>query len=118
MPFGNEVDLITVKGSTLFKAFERSVENWDPVEQSGAFLQISGMYTHILFYTPRRRALLMGMFWTERCRWLRFYPLFAQIQIHVFSLFTVFHPVIFVCSEYEKTICVQGKFGSFEVWFT
>ena len=42
LPFGNEIDLITVKGSTLLKALERSVSNYDPVEQDGAFLQFSG----------------------------------------------------------------------------
>ena len=42
LPFGNVIDLITVKGSTLYKALERSVSNYDPVEQDGAFLQFSG----------------------------------------------------------------------------
>ena len=67
MPFGNEVDLITVKGSTLLKAFERSVEKWDPVEQSGAFLQMSGMYTHTLFYTQQANSFKVCMPWNERC---------------------------------------------------
>ena len=42
LPFGNEVDLITVRGSTLLKALERSVANYDPVEMDGVFLQFSG----------------------------------------------------------------------------
>ena len=42
LPFGNEIDLITVRGSTLLKALEKSVSNYDPVEMDGAFLQFSG----------------------------------------------------------------------------
>ena len=44
LPFGNEVDLVTMKGSTILKALEKSVEGWDPIDQSGAFLHFSGMF--------------------------------------------------------------------------
>ena len=43
LPFGNEIDLVTMKGSTILKALEKSVEGWDPIDQSGAFLHFSGM---------------------------------------------------------------------------
>ena len=46
LPFGNEVDFITVKGSTLMKALEKSVEDWDPQDQSGGFLQFSGRFSY------------------------------------------------------------------------
>ena len=41
LPFGNDIDLITVKGSTIMKALEKSVE----VDRSGGFLQFSGKYS-------------------------------------------------------------------------
>ena len=44
LPFGNEIDLVTLRGSTILKALEKSVEGWDPIDQSGAFLHFSGMF--------------------------------------------------------------------------
>lgn len=42
MPFGNMVDVITIKGKYLRAAFEHSVEFYDPIDRPGAFLQVSG----------------------------------------------------------------------------
>jgi len=41
LPFGGTVDLIQVKGSTLLKAFERSVHRYG--NKGGEFLQIGGI---------------------------------------------------------------------------
>lgn len=43
MPFGNEIDLVTVSGSNLRAQLEISVQDYDPVEQHGRFLQMSGL---------------------------------------------------------------------------
>lgn len=45
MPFGNEVDMIKVKGSNLRQQLEYAVEDYDPVDQHGKFLQFSGNNT-------------------------------------------------------------------------
>ena len=42
MPFGNMVDVITIKGKFLRAALEHAVEHYDPIDSSGAFLQVSG----------------------------------------------------------------------------
>lgn len=43
LPFGESIDLIQLKGSTLMKAFERSVERYG--QGRGEFLQVSGIFT-------------------------------------------------------------------------
>ena len=47
MPFGNMVDAFTIKGKYLRLVLEHSVENYDPIDRPGAFLQVSGEY-HII----------------------------------------------------------------------
>lgn len=42
LPFGNTVDVITIKGKYIRQAFEHSVAHYDLVDSSGAFLQVSG----------------------------------------------------------------------------
>lgn len=42
MPFGNMVDAFTIKGKYLRLVLEHSVENYDPIDRPGAFLQVSG----------------------------------------------------------------------------
>jgi len=43
MPFQNTIDKITVKGTTLKKAFEHAVSKWKPEDLDGKFLQVSGV---------------------------------------------------------------------------
>ena len=45
LPFGGTFDLVELKGSTLFKAFEHSVRRYG--ESSGEFLQVSGTFFHL-----------------------------------------------------------------------
>lgn len=40
LPFGGTFDLVKIKGSTMKKAFERSVHRYG--SKSGEFLQVSG----------------------------------------------------------------------------
>lgn len=65
LPFGNEIDLITIRGSTLLKALERSVSNYDPVEKDGAFLQFSGLH---VVYDVRKRSGRRVMSVKVRCQ--------------------------------------------------
>lgn len=64
LPFENDIDLITVKGSTLLKALERSVEDYDPAEQKGGFLQMSGIH---VTYDISRPALQRVVSASVRC---------------------------------------------------
>ena len=41
-PFGNNVDMIKLKGVYLRQAFEHSVANYDIHDRPGAFFQMSG----------------------------------------------------------------------------
>ena len=42
-PFGNTIEMITLKGVHLREVMEHSVANYDPLDPSGRFLQVSGM---------------------------------------------------------------------------
>ena len=42
MPFGNSVDIISIRGKYLRQALEHSVSRYDVTDRPGAFLQVSG----------------------------------------------------------------------------
>lgn len=42
LPFGNEIDMVKIKGSNLRKQLELSVQDYDVIDQHGKFLQFSG----------------------------------------------------------------------------
>ncbi|XP_045197395.2 snake venom 5'-nucleotidase-like [Mercenaria mercenaria] len=43
MPFGNEIDVATVKGKNIREQLETSVKEWSPKGEHGRFLQMSGL---------------------------------------------------------------------------
>ncbi|XP_052809054.1 snake venom 5'-nucleotidase-like [Mya arenaria] len=47
LPFGNQVDLIRLRGLHLRQAFEHSVAKYDPQDRPGAFFQMSG--AHVVY---------------------------------------------------------------------
>ena len=53
-PFGNTIDMITIKGKYLYEAFEHSVVKYDIHDHPGAFLQMSGkvLYPFYIEKTP------------------------------------------------------------------
>ena len=42
-PFGNTVEMISLKGVHVRAVMEHSVANYDPLDPSGRFLQVSGI---------------------------------------------------------------------------
>lgn len=51
MPFGNTVDIVTVKGKNIRDQLEISVQMLDPEEPHGRFLQMSGKCLSVCLYT-------------------------------------------------------------------
>ena len=49
MPFGNELDVVTVKGKNIRDQLEISVKDWSSKGESGRFLQMSGK---LIYYIP------------------------------------------------------------------
>jgi 2',3'-cyclic-nucleotide 2'-phosphodiesterase (5'-nucleotidase family) len=43
MPFGNELDVVTVKGKNIRDQLEISVKDWSAKGESGRFLQMAGL---------------------------------------------------------------------------
>ena len=44
LPFGNQADIIELKGEHLLAALEHSVSSYNPKAPSGQFLQMSGKF--------------------------------------------------------------------------
>ncbi|KAH3736665.1 hypothetical protein DPMN_043238 [Dreissena polymorpha] len=62
MPFGNNVDMIKLKGIHLRQAFEHSVANYDIHDRPGAFFQMSGAHvTYDLSRPPGQRVVSLEM---------------------------------------------------------
>ncbi|KAK3603341.1 hypothetical protein CHS0354_025947 [Potamilus streckersoni] len=52
-PFGNYIDLIKIRGIHLRKMLEHAVENYDPQNRPGAFLQMSGLHVTYDIGSPK-----------------------------------------------------------------
>lgn len=81
MPFGNMVDVITIKGKYIRAAFEHSVEFYDPIDRPGAFLQVSGIHvTYNLCNDPGSRVVSIS----TRCGdcWIPRYQLLDDEKIY------------------------------------
>lgn len=75
MPFGNEIDLITVTGANLRAQLELSVRDWDEEEQHGRFLQMSGIHViYNLQNAPGQRVVSVDVR-CLKCDIPTFYPL-------------------------------------------
>lgn len=61
LPFGNNVDMIQIKGEHLKKTFEHSVAKYDRHDRPGAFLQMSGKEK--IFYQQCRLKYIIN--WTR-----------------------------------------------------
>ena len=61
LPFGNQADIIELKGEHLLAALEHSVSTYNPKAPSGQFLQMSGKYSYSSFMLD-----VKGL-----CPWLR-----------------------------------------------
>lgn len=46
LPFGNQADIIELKGVHLLEALEHSVSSYNPVAPNGQFLQVSGKHAY------------------------------------------------------------------------
>ena len=56
LPYGNQADIIELKGVHLLEALEHSVSKYNPKAPGGEFLQVSGNYSfsrHIFFSKKR-----------------------------------------------------------------
>ncbi|XP_031148913.1 5'-nucleotidase [Sander lucioperca] len=66
LPFGGTFDLVQLKGSTLFKAFEHSVSRYG--QSTGEFLQVSGFHVEFdLSKPPQQRVKSLSILCTK-CR--------------------------------------------------
>ncbi|XP_045197744.2 5'-nucleotidase-like isoform X2 [Mercenaria mercenaria] len=58
MPFGNTLDIVTVKGKNIRDQLEKSVQEWNENEPHGRFLQMSGLHVvYNLQKPPGRRVV-------------------------------------------------------------
>ncbi|XP_075963682.1 snake venom 5'-nucleotidase-like [Anarhichas minor] len=73
LPFGGTVDLVQIKGSTVKKAFERSIHRYGSM--SGEFLQVSGIHVQYDLSKPvNQRVASVSVLCTE-CRVPKYEPL-------------------------------------------
>lgn len=75
MPFGNKVDIITLKGKYLREALEHSVERYSPVNRPGAFLQMSGIHVVYNLCHPPGHRVVSALVRCKNCLIPRYYPL-------------------------------------------
>ncbi|KAM8832587.1 5'-nucleotidase isoform 2-T3 [Spinachia spinachia] len=76
LPFGGTFDLVQLKGSTLLRAFEHSVQRYGG--STGEFLQVSGFRVEFdLSFPAGRRVRSLGVLCT-RCRVPRYQPVQAE----------------------------------------
>ncbi|KAK3603342.1 hypothetical protein CHS0354_025948 [Potamilus streckersoni] len=52
-PFGNNIDLIKIRGIHLRQMLEHAVENYDPINRPGSFLQMSGIHVTYDLGSPK-----------------------------------------------------------------
>nr|XP_020475124.1 5'-nucleotidase [Monopterus albus] len=72
LPFGGTFDLVQLKGSTLRKAFEHSVQRYG--QSTGEFLQVSGFHVEFdLAQPPQQRVRSLSILCTK-CRVPRYEP--------------------------------------------
>ncbi|KFM64977.1 5'-nucleotidase, partial [Stegodyphus mimosarum] len=76
-PFGNTVDIITLKGKHLREALEHSVKNYDAggIDAAGAFLQVSGLRLTYDVSKPPGSRLIEASIRCADCRVPHFEPL-------------------------------------------
>ncbi|KAM6906192.1 5'-nucleotidase [Lycodopsis pacificus] len=72
LPFGGTYDLVQLKGSTLFKAFEHSVRRYG--QSTGEFLQVSGFHVEFDFSKPAGHLVKSLSVLCTRCRVPRYEP--------------------------------------------
>ncbi|XP_078131188.1 5'-nucleotidase-like [Sander vitreus] len=66
LPFGGTFDLVQLKGSTLFKAFEHSVRRYG--QSSGEFLQVSGFHVEFDLSKPKGHLVKSLSILCTKCR--------------------------------------------------
>ncbi|KAF1377005.1 hypothetical protein PFLUV_G00217400 [Perca fluviatilis] len=72
LPFGGTFDLVQLKGSTLFKAFEHSVRRYG--QSSGEFLQVSGFHVEFDLSKPEGHRVKSLSILCTKCRVPRYEP--------------------------------------------
>ncbi|XP_033503895.1 snake venom 5'-nucleotidase [Epinephelus lanceolatus] len=72
LPFGGTFDLVQLKGSTLFKAFEHSVRRYG--QSTGEFLQVSGFHVEFDFSKPKGHLVKSLSILCTKCRVPRYEP--------------------------------------------
>ncbi|XP_029281922.1 LOW QUALITY PROTEIN: 5'-nucleotidase-like [Cottoperca gobio] len=72
LPFGGTFDLVQLKGSTLFKAFEHSVRRYG--QSTGEFLQVSGFRVEFDFSKPAGHLVKSLSILCTKCRVPRYEP--------------------------------------------
>ncbi|XP_042362777.1 snake venom 5'-nucleotidase-like [Plectropomus leopardus] len=87
-PFGNTVDLVELKGTTLFKIFEHSVKRYG--QSSGEFLQVSGFRVEFDLSKPEGNRVTSLTTLCVKCRVPRYEP------VHPETIYKVLMPSFIV----------------------
>lgn len=75
MPFSNTLVVVTLTGAQLWDLFEFSVENYNPKEPTGGFLQISGFYVSFDMTQPEMKRVTSVDVLCSNCSVPRYEPL-------------------------------------------
>ncbi|XP_037607303.1 5'-nucleotidase [Sebastes umbrosus] len=81
LPFGGTSDLVQLKGSTLFKAFEHSVRRYG--QSSGEFLQVSGFRVEFDLSKPVGNRVKSLLILCTECRVPRYEPVQEEMVYRV-----------------------------------